>query len=838
MLRSWLSRLVLALSPREFRARYGEQVRLDLETAGTLGALFDVAWTGVMMRLEFLAHDVRTALRALLRAPAITAVAVITLALAVAANFIVAAMVQGFFFRALPFQNAGQLLFVQESDIGRAMTYADGLRLANSIADVELALADPQRAVLAGTSRTLIQGALVSPNYFQVLGVEPALGHFFTAGGLNAQSAIISYELWQQRYAGSSSVLGSTMTLGLHSYQIVGVAPRGFHDPTPYGFVRRSYWLPASTQSAGGAIAFNGIARVRSGVDAGALAASIRDRLNAIVHSEPGTMSGICCVAAVSAADRLSGPMRPLLLLLYAFVTIVIVIAFFNVANLNLGRIAVRAGDLSVRTALGASPQRIASELTVEALLQAAAGSAIGIAIAYAVLDRISAIASPYLPQMSHLGLDRALIVYALFIVAVTTLLTGTLPAMQRGDRGVAASLKEVGRSDDGRKARRVLARLVIAEVAMASALVTAAGVILLTVLATTRVNLGFDPSNLYLAQITLPDDGSITLGDERRYVDRSLAALQARFPGSGIAASTEVPLSCCSTLAVRLESGAQPLFVLYNVVTPDYFGTLRIPVVLGRAFDAGDTQNTPCVAVVDRAFGQQYYDTPNPIGRTFRPLASAVPSSCTIVGVAGSVPQAYGQAQRPMLYLTTAQAVDFSQFIVRVPPGQPDVAAAIRGAIGASDPLFPEPDVMPYAALMREQLLVPWISAAVFGALAFIAFAVALSGIYALTAYSVARQTREFGIRGAIGASPAEILRHVCREALKRSALGTALGIVVVALISFPLRSVLYGTTAGSLLAVFVAVAAVVLTFTVAASLVPAIRAARVAPAVALRQE
>lgn len=839
MLRALLGRLVLALAPREFRARYGEQIRMDLEANADAGALADVAWAGMVMRLEFLAHDLRTALHALLRAPLITVVAVITLALAVAANFIVAAMVQGFFFRALPFPNAGQLLFVQETDVGRAMTYADGLRLANAIPDLQLALADPQRAVLAGTAaRTLVQGALVSPNYFDVLGVKPALGHFFSGAGANAQSVVISYDVWQERFGGDPSALGSAITLGLHAYQIVGVAPRDFHDPTPYGFVQRSYWLPASALSTNGAIAFNGIARVHDGVSPRALMPSIRDRLSAIVRSEPGAFGGTCCVAVTSAAERLSGPMRPLLLLLYAFVTVVIVIAFFNVANLNLGRIAARAGDLSVRVALGASPQRIASELTIEALLQAVAGSAIGLGVAYTVLQRISAIAAPYLPQMRHLGLDGALAGYALLVVAVTTLLTGTLPAMQRGDRAVAASLKDVGRADDGRKARKTLARLVIAEVAMASALVTAAGVILLTVIATTHVNLGFDPANLYLAQITLPDDGSIATQDERRYVERTLSALQSNFPGGTVAASSEVPLNCCSTIPVRLQPGAQPLEMLYNVVSPGYFDTLRIPVLLGRAFTANDTQSAPCVAVVDRSFARQYYGASDPIGRTLQPQVSGIPAQCEIVGMVGSVPQAYGQAQRPMLYLTTAQAVDFAQFVIRALPGQRDVAATVQRAIGAGDPLFPNPTVISYATMMREQLMVPWISAIVFGALSLIALVVALSGVYALTAYSVARQTREFGIRSAIGASPLEILRHVCREALQRSALGAGFGVVIVALISFPLRFVLYGSTAGGMLLVFAAVAAIVLAFTFAAALIPAMRAARVAPAAALRQD
>ncbi len=839
MFRTWISRFALALSPREFREQYGEQVRLDLEAGGGLGAPLDVLGAGILMRLEFLAHDLRTAVHSLLRAPLITLVAIFTLGLAVAANFVVAALVQGFFFRALPFPNAGQLLFVQETDAGRAMTFGDGALLAKASPDIELALADPQRAVL-GESRQLVQGALVSPNYFQVLGVTPLLGHFFTdKNASDAQSVIISYALWQQRYGGDRSAIGSTVRLGIHSFRVAGVAPPNFRDPTPYGFVDRSYWLSASTLTSGDGVAFNGIARVRDGVSPSAVAPALRDRLSSIVRKEPALFGpDSCCVAVTSAVDRLSGPMRPLLLLLYAFVTVVILIAVFNVANLNLGRIAARAGDLSVRVALGASPRRIASELTMEALLQAAAGSAIGLSIAYAGLARLSAVASPYLPQMRSLGLDPVLVLYAIGIVLLTTLLTGTLPAMHRGDREIALSLKEVGRGDDGRKARKTLAKLVVAEIAMASALVTAAGVILLTVLATTHVNLGFDPSNLYLAKITLPDDGSITSADQRRYVAKTLSLLQSRFPGGSVAASAEVPLSCCSSVSVRVKPGADPIEMLSNIVTPGYFATLHIPLVLGRVFTAADTQNAPCVAVVDEAFARQYYGTSNPVGRSVMPQDGSIPSQCEIVGVVLSVPQAYGQLQRPMLYFTMAQVVDFSQFIIRTLPGQSNVRTAVTAAFDSSDPLFPKPEIMSYATLMRRQLMVPWIAVAVFGALSIIAFVVALSGIYALTAYSVARQMREFGIRSAIGASPLAILRHVCRQALTRSALGAAFGIVLVALLSIPLRTVLFGMTSTALVGLFAVVGAIILLCTFAASLVPAMRAARVAPAVALRQD
>jgi predicted permease len=833
-------RLSLMVCTREFRQQFADQLIADGETANTLASAWDIATTGVLMRLESLGHDLRSGWRSLTRAPLVTAIAVAAMALAIAANFIVASLVQGFFLRPLPFEAPRQLLFVQETDLGRALSYPDAQLFAAQLGSYgDLALAMQQRVVLSGGPRpALVSGAAVSANYFTLLGLHPALGHFFS-NDADTASVVISYELWQEHFAGSAQALGQVLNLGRHSYQVIGVAPQAFHDPTPYGFVNRQYWVaidphdPRTVTS----INYNGIVRVHAGLDARTVARDLRDRLGAIVKARASVDGSMCCVAVAPIADKLSGPMEPLLVLLYAFVSVVVIIAFVNVANLNIARNTARAGDLSVRVALGASPGRIATQLTIEAFIQALLGTLIGLALAYAALHQLSVVASPYLPQMSALGLSWGLVVYAFAIVAVATFVTGVLPGLGRSGSKIAATLKSVGRSEDGRDTKRTLSRLVVVEVALATALVVAAGLILHSVIATTRISLGFDPDNLYLATVTLPDDGSISSDQQSRYVARTLDALASTLGASNVAASLEVPLNCCSTTTMTVTRGSDAVSVLYNAVSPHYFDTLQIPLLAGRVFTDGDTERAPCVAVVDETLARNYYGSPDVIGRTLAPDVFSTPQQCSIVGVVRSVPQAYGQPQAPMLYLSLAQVPHFAQFIVRMPAQATDASAQILRATDAADPHLPPPAIMAYGTLMQQQLAVPWISALVFGTLSLIALMLALTGIYALMAYAVARQTREFGIRTAIGATPGDILRQVFRAAAKHGGIGIAIGVVLAALLSVPLKSLLYGTSQGEPI-VYGGVIVLVLGFTLGAALVPAIRAARVAPATALRHE
>ena len=838
-------RLSLLLCPRAFRDHYREQLTAEFEAGDWRAAAWDIAVTGALMRIEAIGRDVQTAGRSLFRAPLVTAVAVIAMGLAIAANVVVASLVEGFMLRPLPFSQPGQLLFAQETDLGRAMSYPDAQSLARAIGlYADLALAAPERVVFSTQGRPLlVDGATVSPNYFGLLGIRPVLGHFFSKATADTSQVVISYEFWRAHYAGGPGALGQLLRLGLHSYQIVGVAPPAFHDPTPYGFVDRSYWHSINPHDPRSIVNsnynYNAIVRVRAGLSGRSLTGQIQASLATIVKRRVSVKERVCCVRVTPIADDLSGPIEPLLLLLYVFVSIVIAIAFVNVAALNIARNTTRAGDLTVRVALGASPARIASQLTIEAFLQALLGCAVGLVLACPLLRELSSLSllAAYPAQTAALGMSPWLAVYAFVLVLAATVSTGLLPGLGRSGRRIGESLQSVGRGGNGFQVRKTLARLVVVEIALATVLVAASTLIFHSAVAMTQVPLGFDPSNLYVATVRLPHDGSVTKTQMRTYVQRVIATLQSSLGMDNVAASVEVPLSCCSTVRATMRPGAAPVTTLYNAVTPQYFNTLRIPILLGRTFRASDDAGAPCVAIVDETLAHEYYGTVDAVGRILTPDVFSTQRGCTVVGVVKSVPQAYGEAQAPMLYLPMAQAWGFLQFVFRMPEGTRNASAEILRATLQAGPSLPEPRVISYDTLMEQQLAVPQISAAVFGILAFIALVLALSGIYALTAYSVARRTREFGIRSAVGASPVTIVRHVCGDAVARGGIGVLIGVVLASLFSIPLKTMLYGTSEDVPM-LFLGVVFAMLTLTVFAALAPALRASHIEPAVALRHE
>jgi putative ABC transport system permease protein len=827
--------VALFICPSEFREHYRDELTEAFDGEQWLSVAADITMTGVAMRFEAIGYDFRAALGRLVRSPLITLVAIAAMAIGIGTNVLVAALVQGFFLRPLPFDAPGQLLFVQESNRGRSVSYRNAQLLERSIRNyADLTIAAQQRVTLLGQGRpTLLDGEMVSPNYFALLGVRPALGRFFAGGLADRSSAVVSYALWQQRGA---AILGHLIRLGTSSYQVVGVAPPTFRDPTPYGYdVNRSYWVPvdpANPIDTGSG--YTTIVRVHAGISASAVAKDLRLHLSEITKSDP-RFSSVCCVGAYPVAEGISGQYWALLMMLYAFATIVALIAFMNVANLNFARTMARAGQLSLCVALGASPGRILSQLCAEAFLQAGAACALGLLLASAGLHYLSAVESPQIPQMSDLGMNGTLLVYACALVVAATVITGVLPGVGRSAHRLAETVKLVGRGHGGGRATRALSALVAAEIALATALLIGASLVLHSAVAMIRLPLGFKPAKIYVATVRLPTDGSVADSEIRLYVERMLGGLQSTVGASNLAASSEIPLDCCNSTDISVGPQRVPMATLVNAVSPSYFSTLGVQLLRGRAFSEHDDLTTPCAAVVDTTFARRFFATDNVQGR----YVNLGGTDCTIIGLAPELPEGYGRAQEPMLYLAMAQHPHgpFLYFLVRTPIAAQAVTNAILRLANESDPGLPTPQVMRYSTWM-EGLLAPSVfSTAVFGTLSLIAFFLALTGIYSLVSHAVAQQTRDFGIRSAVGATPVRILTSVLSTALVRSGIGIAIGLVLAALLAIPLQSLLYATSRAEP-SVYASVIFLVLACTVLAAMVPAVRAARIEPAQALRHE
>jgi predicted permease len=847
-----LFRLALLTAPSEFRRTYEarmvdaliEAVTESYRRDGWVGATFaclagcyDGMRASIAERGETIVRDLAYAARSLARTPTTTFVSIAAIALAIGANLVVASVLDGVLLRPLPFAEAGHLLFVQESTFGHAMSFPDARSLAARIQPyAQLALSNFETQTLFGGGQSAsLTGSHVSPNYFSVLGVRPALGRFFTAQDASSTNVVISYALWQTRFARDPAIVGQAIRLDDRDYTIVGVSPAGFRDPTTYGFIDRAYWIaidPHDSQLAGpGEFNYNGIARLRSGFDVATGTTNIRAALVSLVN-ERGTHSPPCCPDVSGVKDSIVGPVRPLLWSLYALVCTVLVIACANVANLQYTRIAARESEFALRAALGASSRRLAAELMTETSLLVGLGAIAGLSLVPLGLTAFAQFGVHVLPRWENVGVDRSLYLYALALVALATLLAGIVPAVAMG-RDLAARLAS-SHTTVRRTTKRARAVLVILEVALATSLVISAGLVVRSALAFTHVTYGFDAQNVFVVRTNLTPPHYASDRSELQFAERATERLLA-IPGvDGVAASSIVPLACCNSQGVTLPGQRESTSILYDAVSPTYFKTLRIPLLRGRTFDTTDRTNARCTAIVDATFAQRYFSRSSVLGAVIK--TSGLHPNCTIVGVVGAVREGFGIPLEPMLYLAMSQSTELEDFVIRASAPNLRLADDVAGALAKVDPTLPRPDISSFETIRAESTLAMRASAALFGSLAVIALLLALSGIYAVTAFTVERRTQEFGIRRAIGASTTAILRDVLGAAIAQCCVGVALGIVLTSLFARILAGLLYETSPFDA-ATFVAAIVLFLTCGIVAALLPAIEATRVEPAVALRR-
>jgi len=788
-----LFRLALVPAPAAFRRFYAtrmfdvlsDTVAEAYERNGSLGAALagvlgcaDALRASLEERLALGGRDLVRAMRSLLRAPLITFVAIMAIALAIGANLTVASVLEGVFLRPLPYAAPQQLLFVQETSAGHSLSYPDARELAGRLsAYAKLAVSAFDNRTLSGLGRPVtLSGGIVSNNYFAVLGIRPELGRFFSSTDVGTSIAVISHTLWREKFGGNASVLGRVMRLNGRGYTIVGVAPAEFCDPTPFGLIQRAYWIALDPRDASqigpGHFNDNGLARIDPKLKVEAGARNIRTALTTIVHQHAAYDGRLCCVDVSSVRDTILGPVGPLLWALYAVVSMILLIACANVANLSFTRNAARESELAVRAALGASPQRIATELMTETVLLAAAGAVVGLCLAVFGLDALAAWGPQVLPRWENVGLGGGLIVYAAVLVPLTTIMAGFLPALSR--RRDVARVLGAERVSERRSTKRVRATLVVGEVALALALLIGAGLVLRSLVAFTNVTLGFEPEHVYQVQVrNLTGPRYASVNSQRTFV-QSVTTELARIPGvTNVAAASQIPFDCCSSTAFTLPGRlTRSTSTLYNTIVPDYFRTLHIPLIRGRTFTHTDRAGSACVAILDSNFARRYFGSTDVLGHMVAaPGLSPATSLCRIVGLVGAVREQFGMPPAPMLYVPLNQAPDLGDFVIRTDGRAAGLANDVTAVFAKVDPELPAPPIASYDSVIAENAFGERVNTTLFGALAVLALILALSGIYAVTAYSVEQRTREFGIRKAIGASTASVLRNVLAGALFQTA-------------------------------------------------------------------
>jgi putative ABC transport system permease protein len=788
-------------------------------------------------------NDFRYAIRAFLQTPGFTLVAVLTLGLGIGATTAIFSVVNAVLLRPLPYTAADRLVTTRGSlpdlqDLESSSGSFDGLAVwASNLYNLR-----------TGTDRHQVLGGTVSASLLPLLGVQPVLGRNFTADDERHPTVILSDALWRTRFASNPAVLGQPIDLGGTAYTVVGVAPAWFRFPsadfelwTPLRLIEQQ----APKQAVNRAFRiFSAVARLKNGVtlqQAQSESAAISARL---AREFPATNEGTT-MTFMPLYDRLVEGARPALRVLLGAVGLVLLIACANVANLMLARTTVREREFAIRVALGAGRGRLVRQLITESLTLASAGGLLGLLVTMWGVDALPAVLEARLPRADGIRIDRVVLAFSMLATLLTGIVFGLAPALQAAS-GASGSLKDGGRGVAGSpRGRRVRRTIVILETALAVVVLVGAGLLVRSFLALTARDAGFVPGHLLSFNVQLvqfPDDASRAQA-ARQLIEKisQLRGVEAAGAATGLAAVTPQRSTRFAIDGRTLTAGEDS--ALFMAATPGYFKALQTPVLQGRALDSEDVAGGAPVAVVNRALARQLFADGEAIGHRLRIInPEQSPGWRTIVGVVGDVSyQGLEETPRPALYTPYAQTPFLWLYVmVRTPAGvesSPSIIQALSAVVPAVHPLLIPANVRTMADVLAQNVAEPRFNMLLLSSFAALALLLSSIGIYGVIAYSVAQRAHEIGVRMALGACGRDVLRLIVAEGLGVAAAGVALGLAGAAILTKVMAGLLYGVTARDPLA-FAAGGALLLAVGLAATYVPARRATRVEPVVALRRE
>ena len=813
-----------------------------------------------------LVQDIRFALRLLRKSPAFTTVALLTLALGIGANTAIFSIVNAILLRPLPYADSDRLVKIVPEDrnlklrdIGLSVTELDDLRAANDVFE-EVSAVWPISANLTGGDRPeRIEALAVSPNYFSMLGATPQLGRLFgpqdQAQGF-AEAAVISDAMWHRLFGGERSVLGRQIQVDNDAYTIVGVLPPGFKHPGATISNEVEWWgtagfkaLPFPAPARSIRLLPGAIAKLKPGVTL----AQAKERTNALVsrlrteypNDYPSTQGWAIDLEQLQ--DSLVGKVRPMLLTLLGAVAMIILVASVNLANLLLARATGRQREISVRLALGASRARIIRQMLVESLLLSVTGGIIGVLTAVGSLGLLLRFVPAAVPRVNSIAVDWRVLLVALALSIASGILFGLAPALQVArDNGLTALREGSKASGYSGKTGRMRAMLIASELAMAVILVVGAGLLLRTFWKLVQEDPGFNPTHLVTASIWLPQPNNpaadpYATPDKEAALIRDILRQSQALPGTQAAAiTTHLPVTAPRNRArITLQGASRPLDLTAEIisVSPDYFSVLELPFARGQRLGENDKQD---LVLIDELAAQRFWPNEDPIGKVFQFGRAPQPRWLTVAGVvrnskqdgldvATEMPHVYRS-----IYQTAAKELNI---VIRTPIAATSLESQIRGVVQNVDPSLPVFNVREMEYVVSNSLAARRFSAALVAGFAILALLLAMIGIYGLLGYMVGQRSNELAVRMALGAQGRDIKRLIVGYGFRITVAGLFAGIVCSLLLARTVSSLLVGVHAWDPL-VFFTVPAVLMTTALAASYVPARRAANVPPAVALRNE
>lgn len=809
--------------------------------------------------MEILMQDIRYGIRILVKRPVFAALAVLTLALGIGANTAIFSVVNTVLLKPLPYKEPERLVVLSERQTGINLNqqpvsvpnFTDWKEQNQSFEQMAMMRAVAANILIAGEPEQ-INGLRVSAELFQLLGIKPESGRdFLESEGRPGGEAvvIIGHGLWQRRYGSDVSVIGGSINIDGRNHTIIGVLPRGVKYPgLRYPDAGADIWIPLIPLQNELVRGFKGcrvIARLKSGVSIKEADTELNLIAERLEQQYPDFNTG-WRTEVTELDEQVVGRVRTALWILFGAVASVLAIACVNVANLLLAQASARRMEFAIRTAFGASRWRIVRQMLTESALLSLIGGTLGLPLAIWGVPLLAGIDASRIPRFEEISLDQKVLLFTIAISLVTSLIFGLFPALKFSSNRFTETLKEGRRGSGAAAQNRILNFLVVAEISIALVLLVGAGLMIRSFLSVREISPGFNPQGLLTMGVSLPPS---KYKDQQQQIIfyRNMAEKIETLPGvQSIAGVSRLPIVGFSTLNFTVQGqpvarGNEPT-ADYRAVSVGYFQTLSIPVVSGRNFSEQDTEQSSDSIIVNQAMCERFFAEENPIGKRIQ-LASERTRWREIVGVVGDAKlSALDAVTQPAIYVPFSQntwpnALRNGYLIVRTSVEPASVVSAIRAQLNSIDRDMPISQVRTVDEIISNSLSQRRFNTSLLVIFAALAGALACLGIYGVMSFNVTQRTHEIGVRMALGAQKLDVLSMVLSQGARITVIGIAIGITGAFALTRVLSSLLFGVSATDI-TTFVSISALLAIVAIVACWVPARRATRVDPMVALRQD
>jgi len=810
--------------------------------------------------METLFQDVRYGIRTLLKNPGFTAIAIITLALGIGANTVIFSVVDSVLLRPLPFKDADRLVLLwetnpQQNSPDGKNAQASGIanftdwNSQNQVFDAMSAYFNWTYNLTGVDEPERLEAAVVTGSFFDVLGVQSSMGRAIIpdddqSGKDNV--VVLSHGFWQRRFGSDTAIIGKAITLNQNSFTVIGVMPRDFKFPDR----KVELWVPAgfsAAQKQDRAGKFlKVIARLKSNVKVEQARAAIVAIAGQLEQQYPDTNAGWSVALAPLQENEVSGTRTALLLLLGA-VGFVLLIACANVSNLLLARAAARRKEMAIRSALGASRRRLIGQMLTESALLALFGAGAGILLAVWGMDILISLNPGDIPRLADARIDGRVFAFTLMLSISTAFIFGIVPALFASKTNLQEAIKDTAQTSTSSSGLKFHSLLIVSEIAVTLVLLVGAGLMIRSFLRLHEVNPGFNTENMLTMRIWLPGSRYGSNEQQTAFFQQVIDRIETVPEVRDVGAIQDIPLKAnrmgfSFTIEGRAAtSSVEEPNAAYRAITPEYFRTMSIPLLGGREFTRQDDRNAPPVVIINRSMAQQFFTGEDPIGKRIRFGEQDAPWY-SIVGIVGDVKhmgldaqegaaiyQPYGQKRFSFLRWMT--------LVIRTDSEPTGAIAAVRSQVQAVDKDQPIYDIATLEQLLSTSVAQPRFYMALLGSFALLALILASVGIYGVMSFSVNRRRREMGIRLALGADRRDIFKLVVARGLLLTLTGVVIGVAASFALTRVMSSLLFGVTATDPLT-FIAIPLLLAGVALGACFVPARRAMKVDPMVALRYE